>query len=501
MDQEQDPGKETGAAAYGMLLGHDEGVDLEACCLLAEIHDPSYEEEKNTGLVGAFIIAHGMTPEAAEAAMMFFHPCPGLIVDCDRIREICAVENATVRIRWTDQTPDYMATMFEYGLLLDNPEKTLFSRTSWETFVDQSLIPVEQPCMTRDRIVRLMEFDLLTERAPDLRTLFFSNMIEQVETAVLETGAQSSVLDADPVAPTLVVCPGAKAEEGRSSSMHKALAGPLPLQGSLEPEGATTEPRFVSALAELRRLVPWMSEVVDAVEEDLWLSYSIRRPWTWVPPILMHGPSGCGKTHFSSLLAKALGLAYADVSLAGSTDNRMIEGTSLGWSSSRPSWPAVMMAQLGTANPFLFVDEIEKVDSSRNGDPRRTLLRMLDRRMAASYQDPGLGLPCDLSQISWMFAANQVDGLDTALVDRMRIIKVRAPSIDDLPMVVEGILAGIAEEFAVDPSLLPGIEEIWMPRIVESYKDKRSLRSISRDVRATITRRMISDAKEGRRIG
>jgi len=40
-----------------------------------------------------------------------------------------------------------------------------------------------------------------------------------------------------------------------------------------------------------------------------------------------------------------------------------------------------------------------------------------------------------------------------------------------------------------------------MPRIVESYKEKRSMRSISREVRAIVTRRMISEAKEGRRIG
>lgn len=500
MDQNQDPAKKTGASAYGMLLGYDEAVDLDASTLVAEIHDPVSDPDE-AGLIAAFIVAHGMTAHAAEAAMMFFHDRPELIVDCERIREICGVEDAVVRIRWTDRTADYLSTVFEYEVLRENPEKSLFSRTSWETFVDQSLIPVEQPCMTRERIVRLMEFDILSERAPDLRTLFFANMIEQVETGVLEETVKGPMLDADPVAPTLIVCPGAKAEEGRSCSMHKALAGPLPLHGPLEPSAGGSEPRFVPALAELRRLVPWMSEVVDAVEENLWLSYSIRRPWTWVPPILLHGPSGCGKTHFSSMLAKSLGLAFADVSLAGSTDNRMIEGTSLGWSSARPSWPAVMMAQLGTANPFLFVDEIEKVDSSRNGDPRRTLLRMLDRRMAASYQDPGLGLPCDLSQISWMFAANQVDGLDTALVDRMRIIKVRAPSIDDLPLVVEGILAGIAEEFDVDPSVLPGVSDIWMPKVVESYKEKRSLRSISRDVRAIVTRRMISDAKEGRRIG
>ena len=500
MDQDQDPAKKTGAAAYGMLLGNGEAVDLDSCLLVAEVnsHETGYPGQ---GLVGVFVIAHGMTPEAAEAAMMFFDPSPDLIVDCERIREICGCDSAKVMIRWTNQAAEYLATVYEYQVLFEDPVNTLFCGSSWDTFVDQALIPVEQQCMNRERTVRLMEFDILSERAPDLRTLFFANMIEQIETRVLEWTVVPPALNPDPVTPTLIPCPGAKAEEGRSSSMHKALAGPLPLQGRLEPVAGAEEPRFVAALTDLRRRVPWMGEVVDAVEENLWLSYSIRRSWTWVPPILLHGPSGCGKTHFSSLLARALGLGYADVSLAGSTDNRMIEGTALGWSSSRPSWPAVMMAQLGTANPFLFVDEIEKVDSSRNGDPRRTLLRMLDRRMAASYQDPGLGLPCDLSQISWMFAANQVDGLDTALVDRMRIVKVKGPSIDELPLVVEGILDGIAEEFGVSASILPGVDEIWMPRIVESYKEKRSMRSISREVRAIVTRRMISEAKEGRRIG
>jgi hypothetical protein len=526
LDQDKKAVTRTGAAAYGMLHGPDEGVDLDAAMLVLEVRDrtvvapvasesdgsadapepaPAEDgpagDDDGKGLIAVFIIAHGMNAEAAEAACTFFVSIPEVLLDADRVREILGVQDIALDVRWTDSTADYLATVFEFDVLNETPENPIVIASTWETFVDQAMIPAEQPCMSRERVVRLMEFDIQTARAPDLRTLFFANMLEQSDRTAAAGATPIQRLSTEGPQPTLVPCPGARAEEGRPSAMHKALAGPLPLLGSLEPVEEGGEPPFVAALAELRRMVPWMSEVVDIVEEGLWLSFATRRPWTWVAPILLHGPSGCGKTHFAYALAKTLGLGFADVSLAGSTDNRLMEGTSLGWSNARPSWPAVSMSQLGTANPFLFVDEIEKVDSSRNGDPRRTLLRMLDRKLAASYQDPGLGLPCDLSQVSWMFAANIVSNLDSALVDRMRIVKVSGPSVEQLPLVIEGVIVRIAEEFGVHPSLLPGTDQIWLPRIQESYREKRSMRAIAREVRAVVTRAMITGAKEGRRIG
>ena len=293
-------------------------------------------------------------------------------------------------------------------------------------------------------------------------------------------------------AETVVVCPLLKVPEridGFAESLQPfalewaQLASPMPLRGP--PPGASAAGE---AMSRLRMDAPWMSPVIDRVEERLWLLRSLGRSWVSLPPMLIYGPSGIGKSYFARRLAASLGLGFAETSLAGSTDNREMQGTARGWTNARPSWPAVSIASLGTANPLLFVDEVDKVDSSYQGDPLRAMLTMLDPDTASRYPDAALSTPCDLSKVSWLLAANQVHTLETALRDRIEIVTVEGPGHEHLGQVVENVIVDLARSLGVSRDRLPSPDDLGMRRVEDVYAARRSLRGVARHVQGEMSR-------------
>lgn len=306
----------------------------------------------------------------------------------------------------------------------------------------------------------------------------------------------------EPVAPpVLVVCPGLvmaphdkKMPEHMQDSARQwaNLTEGLPLFGDpVHPEHG------LAGMADLRRRVPWMSDVIDIVEERMALLGAVGRSWTSLPPILVRGPSGIGKSYFAMRLAKAIGLGFAETSLSGSTDNREMEGTSKGYINPRPSFPVVSISRLGTANPLLFVDEIDKVDSNRWGDPRRTLLTMIDGDTGSRYPDVGLSAVCDISKVSWLFACNDHQSLETALMDRLEVVVVRAPDAGLLPMIAESVVSDMASSLGIERAVLPDVDPMMVRRMEDVYSKDQSLRRAAAHLRRDVSRMASSAFRTG----
>lgn len=294
-------------------------------------------------------------------------------------------------------------------------------------------------------------------------------------------------------APSIVVCRDLQRPariEGLPESMQPSilewshLAEALPLQTLRDESGLPS----MAGIEALRVDSPWMAPVLDVVERRLWLLRSVGREWTSLPPILIHGPSGIGKSYFARRLATALGMGFAETSLAGSTDNREMEGTARGWTNARPSWPVCSIARLRTANPLLFVDEVDKVDSNIQGDPLKTILTMIEPETASRYPDKGLAGVCDLSRVSWLLAANEVQLLGTALRDRIEIVTVASPGPEHLGRIVENVISDLARSLDVERDRLPGFGDLGMRRIEDVYASQRSLRGVARHVQNEMSR-------------
>ncbi|MBF0373570.1 MAG: AAA family ATPase, partial [Alphaproteobacteria bacterium] len=230
------------------------------------------------------------------------------------------------------------------------------------------------------------------------------------------------------------------------------LTRPLPLVGGdVDPEAF-----HAAMLAEF----PNMTDAIARITDDLRLRRGAGVPWARFRPLLLVGPAGIGKTRFAKRVARLLGSGYGEVPAGGASDNRMLAGTARGWSTAQPALPLLIMHRSQTANPVILVDEIDKAGGSeRNGDLRATLLGLLEMETARAWSDEALLAPCDLSQISWILTANRAEPIAGPLLGRMAVITVRRPPASAFDTILHAILRDLAAELAVEPSMLPELDE------------------------------------------
>jgi ATP-dependent Lon protease len=278
--------------------------------------------------------------------------------------------------------------------------------------------------------------------------------------------------------PTMVVMPAAKASKLTPYNRHftEIVDKPLPLV-------------IARGLDEARKRLGYEFPHAAGAMQTLFKELREGQPVKLRPTILV-SPPGTGKTRFVRRFAEAIGIQTVfryDGSAGG--DNHFA-GVSKSWSNAEPSVPARAVLTSRTANPIVFIDEIDKPAVNRNtGSLWSALLGFAEVESAKRYRDQGLDSELDLSACNFLCTANDVTVLPDHLRDRFRIIRIPQPRLVDLPLLAASVMEDLGredEERAWDDPLAP--DELQV--IAKAWQAVGfSLRKLQSIVRATLEAR------------
>ena len=187
---------------------------------------------------------------------------------------------------------------------------------------------------------------------------------------------------------------------------------------------------FKTVREHLDKKIHKMENVKDEIME--FLARKVSNPYSKGHVLALCGSPGVGKTRILKSLAEALELPFHQINFGGLNDVSVLTGHSETYVGSKPGKFVELLTSSGCMNPIIYLDEIDKISEYKGREINGILTHLLDEEQNNKFQDNYLSnININLSKAFFVIAFNDIEKVDRIVSDRMKVIYINPPNIDD----------------------------------------------------------------------
>ncbi|CAA0827276.1 Lon protease homolog 1- mitochondrial [Striga hermonthica] len=213
--------------------------------------------------------------------------------------------------------------------------------------------------------------------------------------------------------------------------------------------------------------------------------------------VCLSGPPGVGKTSIGRSIARALNRKFYRFSVGGLSDVAEIKGHRRTYIGAMPGKMVQCLKSVGTANPLVLIDEIDKLGRGHAGDPASAMLELLDPEQNANFLDHYLDVPIDLSKVLFVCTANVVEMIPNPLLDRMEVISIAGYITDEKMHIARDYLEkNTREACGIKPEQVE-VTDTALLALIENYCREAGVRNLQKQIEKIYRKIALKLVREG----